>query len=56
MRPFPSSVPFTARRFETVTGSFRKTPKEPEPTLPFAWTTEKDAGSVALRVAVSGPV
>src|SRR5437879_12041021 len=56
MRPFPSSVPFTARRFETETGSFRKMPKEPLPTLPFARKTANDAGSVALRVAVSGPV
>src|ERR1700694_2110690 len=56
MRPFPSRVPVTARRFETVTGSFKKIPNEPAAALPFARTTENDAGRVALRVAVTGPV
>src|SRR2546428_13732474 len=56
MRPFPSRVPLTARRFATVTGSFRKTPNAPAAALPFESTAAKDAGRVALRVAVPGPV
>src|SRR2546425_2827827 len=56
MRPFPSRVPLTARRFATVTGSFRKTPNAPAAALPFESTAAKDAGRVALRVAVTGPV
>src|SRR2546425_11025945 len=56
MRPFPSRVPLTARRFATVTGSFRKTPNAPAAALPFESTAAKDAGRVAVRVAVTGPV
>src|SRR5207245_9950807 len=56
MRPFPSRVPLPGRRFATVTGSFRKTPNAPAAALPFESTAAKDAGRVALRVAVTGPV
>src|SRR5438309_8781382 len=56
MRPFPSRLPLTARRFATVTGSFRKMPNAPAAALPFESNAAKDAGSVALRVAVTGPV
>src|SRR5258706_517089 len=56
MRPLPSRAPFTARRFETETGSFRKTPNDPEAALPFARVTVNDAGRVALRLPVTGPL
>src|SRR2546426_6131421 len=56
MRPFPSRLPLTARRFATVTGSFRKMPNAPAAALPFESNAAKDAGRVALRVAVTGPV
>src|SRR5437660_11743089 len=56
MRPFPSRLPLTARRFATVTGSFRKMPNVPAAALPFESNAAKDAGRVALRIAVTGPV
>src|SRR5438093_7536178 len=56
MRPFPSRFPFTARRFATELGSFRKTPNAPVAALPFARETANDAGRVKLRTAVTGPV